>query len=222
MVTFDARAGKWLALALLVSLGANMFMGGLLAGRFARTAPEPDIAGPGAGGGPGTTGPGTTGPGGAGPGTAGPGGSGQAAGPGPLERPIVTAIRRMAATLPDDERARFEQAFAERRRDIGRATLATREARFALRDAIMADPFDRGRVEQAFAQLRARNDDVQRLLHAIALDAIARLPKESRQALANWAQPPRAVRPAQRPGPAAPGGAPGGQPGGQNAPGARP
>ena len=28
----------------------------------------------------------------------------------------------------------------------------------------MADPFDRARAEQGFAQLRARNDDVQRLL----------------------------------------------------------
>jgi uncharacterized membrane protein len=33
MVTIDARAGKWLALALLLSLGVNVFLGGLVAGR---------------------------------------------------------------------------------------------------------------------------------------------------------------------------------------------
>lgn len=34
MVTIDSRAAKWLALALLVSLGLNLFLGGLLAGRY--------------------------------------------------------------------------------------------------------------------------------------------------------------------------------------------
>jgi uncharacterized membrane protein len=189
MVTIDARAGKWLALALLVSLGANMFMGGLLAGRFAGPAPEPPEIGTGPGGG----------------------------GPAPGERPLVAAIRRMAEALPEADRTRFEQAFLDRRRDIARAQLALRDARLELRDAIMADPFDRAKVEQAFAALRTRNDEVQRTLHTIALDAIARLSKDSRQALANWAQPPRAPqgRPGERlrgpapGGPTAPGGAPG-------------
>ena len=34
MVTIDSRAAKWLALALLVSLALNLFLGGLLAGRY--------------------------------------------------------------------------------------------------------------------------------------------------------------------------------------------
>ena len=34
MVTIDSRATKWLALALLLSLGLNLFLGGLAAGRF--------------------------------------------------------------------------------------------------------------------------------------------------------------------------------------------
>jgi len=166
MVTIDARAGKWLALALLVSLGANMFMGGLLAGRFAGRPAEAPEAG----------------------------------GPTPGERPLAAAIRRMAATLPDQDRTRFEQAFVERRRDIARATLALREARLGLRDAIMADPFDRTKVEQGFAALRDRNEDVQRVLHTIAIDAIARLSSSSRQALANWAQPARAAERPRPPG----------------------
>jgi uncharacterized membrane protein len=185
MVTFDARAGKWLALALVVSLGANMFMGGLLAGRFAARPPE----------GPPPEGPSVA-------------GNGPPAAPGPQ---LAQAIRLMAAALPEADRAGFEQAFFDRRREIMRANVATREARLALRDAIMADPFDRARVEQGFATLRARNEDVQHVLHTIAIDAIARLSTESRQALANWAQPPRPpAQPAQRPagprGPAAPNG----------------
>ena len=180
MVTIDARAGKWLALALLVSLGANMFMGGLLAGRFAGRQPD----------GPPVTGNDPL----------------NAAGP----QPVAVAIRRMAAALPDPDRTMFEQAFFERRREIMQANVARRQAGLSLREAIMADPFDRARVERAFTELRARNEDVQRVLHTIGLDAIARLPRESRQALANWAaQLPRA--PAQRGGdrprgPAAPGG----------------
>jgi hypothetical protein len=163
MVTIDARAGKWLALALLLSVGANMFMGGLLAGRFASRAAEPP---PGAGAGPGA--------GGAAP-----------------DQPLVALVRRMAAGLPDDERASFEQAFIERRRDIVRANVAVREARLALRSAIVAEPFDRARVERAFAELRARNEEQQGMLHAIATDAMARLPQASRQSLASWTQQPR-------------------------------
>jgi uncharacterized membrane protein len=182
MVTFDARAGKWLALALVVSLGANFFLGGLLAGRFAGRPPEgPPVAG-----------------------------NGPAAAPG--QQVLAQAIRLMAAALPEADRAGFEQAFFDRRREIMRANVATREARLALRDAIMAEPFDRTRIEQGFATLRARNEDVQHVLHTIAIDAIARLSTQSRQALANWAQPPRPpVQPAQRPaappsGPGAPSG----------------
>ncbi len=162
MVTIDARAGKWLALALLVSLGANMFMGGLLAGRFAGQPADPP---PGTG----------TGPGG---------------GPGP-DQPLVALIRRMASALPGDERTAFEQAFLDRRRDIVRANVAVREARLALRGAIVADPFDRPRVEQAFADLRARNAEQQRVLHTIAIDAMVRLPQASRQSLADWTQQSR-------------------------------
>jgi uncharacterized membrane protein len=181
MVTFDARAGKWLALALVVSLGANMFMGGLLAGRFAG---RPAEGAPTVGNEPPTP---------------------------PGQQVLAQAIRLMAEALPEADRPGFQQAFFDRRREIMRANVATREARLSLRDAIMADPFDRARVEQAFATLRARNEDVQRVLHTIAIDAIAHLSTESRQALANWAQPPRQQgQPAQRPaaprGPAAPGG----------------
>lgn len=35
MVTIDARAGKWLVIALFLSVAVNLFLGGLIAGRFA-------------------------------------------------------------------------------------------------------------------------------------------------------------------------------------------
>lgn len=195
MVTIEAKAGKWLMLALLISVGANMFMGGLLAGRYAHPGPEPlPLAGPGA----------------------------PPAGPGQGEAPIGNAIRRIAASLPDDQRTVFEQAFVNRRRDIAQATFALREARLRLRDALTAEPFDRARVDQGFAELRRRNDELQHVLHDAATEGAAGLPIEARRRIANWnqLQPPRPPRPgaADRPPPRFGPGNPPGPPGAGNRP----
>lgn len=191
MVTIDAKAGKWLILALLISVGANMFMGGLLAGRYAHPGPEPA---PSNGVGPQ------------------PGGAGQP------EPPIAGAIRRIAASLPDDQRAVFEQAFVNRRRDIAQATFGLRDARLRLRDALTAEPFDRARIDQGFAELRRRNDELQHVLHDAATEGASTLPVEARRRIANWnqLQPARLQRPGagERParGPGAGGQAPANRP----------
>ncbi len=187
MVTIEAKAGKWLMLALLISVGANMFMGGLLAGRYAHSGPEPaPLAGPG-------------------PLPPGP--------PGQPDGPLAGAIRRIAATLPDDQRAVFEQAFVSRRRDIAQASFALRDARLRLRDALTAEPFDRARVDQGFAELRRRNDELQRVLHDAATEGAATLPVEARRRIANWNQiqparprPGGPERPFRGPGQGGPGG----------------
>jgi Spy/CpxP family protein refolding chaperone len=164
MVTFDARAGKWLALALLVSLAGNAFMGGLLFGRWANpespatpvvTVSEPATQ--------------TT-------------DSGMPA----AEAPAGLQVRRMAATLPPQYRPIFFEPFQQRRREILTANLALRDARLRLRDALLAENVDRSRLDTAFVELRQRNTALQALMHTAATDGMLRLPPEQRRQLADW------------------------------------
>ncbi|MGQ0663553.1 MAG: periplasmic heavy metal sensor [Pseudomonadota bacterium] len=147
MVTFDARMGKWLAIALFVSLGVNLFLVGLMAGRYLGPSAPPFASGPSPAG----------------------------------DRPWF--IHRMAENLPPEHRQVFEDAMAERRRDMGAANAAMREARRRVRDALVAEPFDRAALEAALADLRNRALDSQKAVHDAIAGAAQRLPPEARRPL---------------------------------------
>lgn len=94
--------------------------------------------------------------------------------PGPA-RILEKATPEVRAMLREAFIARGD-AIAPKRRDVG-------ERRRALRDAILAEPFDRARVEAAYGAFRSAEQDLQNLHGAIVIDVLAKLPIEERKDL---------------------------------------
>jgi len=152
MVTLDPRAGKWVLLALFLSLGLNLFVAGIVvAHRFHRPPHEFADQRP------------------------------------PNERSGMHAfVDRMAATLPDADRERFLSVIAGYKPEMAAAEKQLRDARQKVRDAVAADPFDRTALEAAFGDVRARMQDMQKVMHGALADAVSRLPADARKNLAEW------------------------------------
>ena len=102
------------------------------------------------------------------------------------DRPGEMVMRRMAQAVPTEHRAAFEAAMAEHRTQLAEAGRAVRDARMKVRDAMMAEPLDRARLDAAFAELRARGQGLQAALHAAVSDAAAKLPADARTKLAEF------------------------------------
>lgn len=62
-----------------------------------------------------------------------------------------------------------------------------RKARRAVRDALVAEPFDPAQLERALAGLRARTDSSQQRMHAALVELARTLPAEQRKLLARRA-----------------------------------
>lgn len=117
------------------------------------------------------------------------------------------ATHRLFERATPETRALLRQAFLERgeesrplRREVG-------ARRLDLRDAILAEPFDRARVEAAYKAFRAADGRMQEAHGAVVIDVLAKLPLEDRKALVEaLAAPGRmgAARPHRRGGPAEP------------------
>lgn len=150
MVSFETRASKWLAIALTISLGVNLFLAGLFVGRW--VGPPPLFA--------------------------------HAAAPRSPERPVQAMIDRMAASLDEPNRVTFERIMDKHRPELSTAGASFREARRRVGDAMGAEPFDQTKLESALQELRARNMEFQRRLHAALGEAAAGLPPSERQKLA--------------------------------------
>lgn len=89
--------------------------------------------------------------------------------PGGLPPPLREAVRK---DLPPAE--------------IKKRVEAIREARTAVREAIMAEPFDRGRLDKAFDTLLDSQQVLQRDLQKAASGAVARMSPEERKRVADW------------------------------------
>lgn len=102
------------------------------------------------------------------------------------DRPGEAVIQRMTAAVPPENRAVFLAVIAEHRQQIADAGRQVRDARIKVRDAIAADPFDRAKLDQAFAALRERSQQLQASLHATVSDAASKLPPDARAQLADF------------------------------------
>jgi uncharacterized membrane protein len=99
--------------------------------------------------------------------------------------PLAYGLERFTDDAPPEARAVLREALAERRREVGDRLRAVGEARRALVASVRAEPFDRGRLDAALADLRDRSTDVQVVIHAGVADAVARMPQPVR---AVWAE----------------------------------
>jgi uncharacterized membrane protein len=85
-----------------------------------------------------------------------------------------------ARPLVDKVMAHHGDALRAERREL-------REARRAVRDALLQEPFDAGQLERALAGLRARTDSSQQRMHAALVELARTLPLEQRKHLARRA-----------------------------------
>jgi uncharacterized membrane protein len=107
------------------------------------------------------------------------------------DRPGDMVIQRMIEALPPDNRPTLETAVAGHRARLTEVGRAVREARMKVRDAMVAEPFDRTKLDAAFAELRARSQELQTAVHTAVADAAAKLPPDARQKLAEGNRPRR-------------------------------
>jgi hypothetical protein len=97
---------------------------------------------------------------------------------------------RERKALRGDARAwhdpRLRKAFAERHVDMAARRDSARRARDAVREALRATPFDRGKLETALAELRAQTSKSQELSHGALVQTAVETSPEGRLKLARW------------------------------------
>jgi uncharacterized membrane protein len=110
------------------------------------------------------------------------------------DRPLRRIAMRMFSSIPDDQRPILEQAFADQRRNFQTAGQASRDARERLRTVLSTEPFDAAALDRAFADLRARTEEVQKVMHATIASAAVKMSPEGRKRLAEWNPEPERRR----------------------------
>jgi uncharacterized membrane protein len=109
---------------------------------------------------------------------------------------------RLMRLLPPEARDTVRQSFKEAGPEIRARAKALRQARDGVRDAIMAEPFDRARLDAAFADMRARSDALQTAVQAAIADGVSKLPPEARRKVGQI-RPPEPPEDGVPPGPPA-------------------
>ena len=82
-----------------------------------------------------------------------------------------------------DYRNRAFRKLEDRSGELRGQFSSLREAREAVTEAMLAEPFDRDRLAEAFAELRAASEQTQASLHELLADTAEGLPAEERQSL---------------------------------------
>lgn len=155
---------RWATIALLASLAANLFFGGILAGDWVRARNVAPIT------------------------SAAP----VPATPTNGETVVRGIIQRALAAIPAEQRGAVEQRLVGHRLEIQRANRDLRAARERVRNAFLADPIDRPALERAYAEQREKNLALQTATQSAVLDAMVDLPLETRRAvLATLGMAPR-------------------------------
>lgn len=102
---------------------------------------------------------------------------------GEIERIVALGIR----AFPPEIREAIAQS-TRQQRDKFRALIDdTRGARMRMFEAMRASPFDRAKLEAAYAELRAKTNEVQALGQGIVAEAVAQAPPDVRARI----RPPR-------------------------------
>jgi uncharacterized membrane protein len=156
MVKETPKRRSWLIILLLASLGLNVFLGGLMLGRWFSGPPMMRHLA-----------------------LYGERGSGG-------DSPGRVILDRMAASLASEHRPAFEAAIARHRDRITQAAAQAREARSQVREALSKEPFDRAALDRAFESVRSSNTALQAATQDAIADAADSLPPEARQRLADW------------------------------------
>lgn len=99
------------------------------------------------------------------------------------ERSTMTGpIGRIAQGLPESGRTKVKAVLDSRREQIREQNREFRRARSEAMQALAAEPFDRAKVEAAFAEARRRADGVSAIMQGAMIEASAQLTPEERKA----------------------------------------
>jgi len=100
--------------------------------------------------------------------------------------PVDFAMHRLIHGMPKEARDPVRAEMETRRPQVAAKIAELRKARQDVRAALAADPFDRARLDAAFAEVQTSSAAVQAELHSAVADAVAKLPPDARQRLADW------------------------------------
>lgn len=111
--------------------------------------------------------------------------AGRIAGGAPVRSDPPAAHGRILDRASPAVRALMRDAFVEGGRRATPARRIAMQRRAELKSAILAEPFDRARVEAAFAAFREAEEGVRQIHGATVIDVLAKLPLEERKLLAH-------------------------------------
>jgi uncharacterized membrane protein len=95
------------------------------------------------------------------------------------------AFRQAIQSLPESDRRVFEAAMEDARPEIVRQQRDLRQARQRIGEIVRAEPFDRQAALKALEEVRQRQQAIQQRLHAGTVEALAKLPADSRRQFAD-------------------------------------
>jgi uncharacterized membrane protein len=102
---------------------------------------------------------------------------------GPRDRAAAAGgVERFLDRAPPEARPHLRAAFRERRPEAAERLRALGAARREAAAAARAEPFDRARMDAAFAEVRARTAELQAVLQGGLGDAMAGMPPDVRRA----------------------------------------
>ena len=94
--------------------------------------------------------------------------------------PLMRGPGQLLEGLGGDHRSRALRHLDDRSSELRGYGRELSDARRAVADALVADPFDRDALEQAFATLRSVSETTQEALHAVITEAAVDLPADER------------------------------------------
>jgi uncharacterized membrane protein len=100
-----------------------------------------------------------------------------------IERIVAIGIR----AFPPEIQKAISQGARAKGDELRTRVNAVQDARRRMFEAMRADPFDQAALEAAYADLRAKTNDLQQVGQEITLDAVAQAPADIRQRI----RPPR-------------------------------
>lgn len=111
-------------------------------------------------------------------------------------RPILFRPDALRGTLRADRSALVDRVMAHHRDRMGTQIQALRAARDEVREAMLAEPFQRERLDAAFAQLRDTETRTATEAHALLSDLVEQAEPRERQRMARLVQDHRGRHPA--------------------------
>jgi uncharacterized membrane protein len=105
---------------------------------------------------------------------------------GPPPRPeIARVIERVSNRLPENDAVVLRRAYESHRAELAQQIARVRDARAAVRRALLAEPLDPDALSAAMAEVHAAREEVEDVMQAVMRDAAVSMSPEGRRTLAS-------------------------------------